>query len=322
MIVAQDGSGDYLCLQKAIESIPVNNIYPVEIRIKNGVYTEKVHIEAPFITLIGESVDQTIITYDDYALKPFPSGICFGTFNSYTLFVGAHDFTAKNLTFKNHSGPGSKVGQAIAVYIDADRVHFKNCHFIGSQDTLFTGPLPPAPLIPDSFRGPRENTARVNGRQYYENCFIQGDIDFIFGSATAYFNQCEILSNDLGQEVNGYITAASTPLGQKYGYIFNGCKLISSCAKQTVYLGRPWRDYAHVAFINCEMGEHIIEEGWDDWDKPKSHQTARFVEFNSSGPGRNCDKRVPWSKQLTPLEEKHYSREQVLLSNDSWSPWL
>jgi len=322
MIVAQDGSGDYTFLQHAIDSIPTDYVCPVEIHIKNGVYTEKIHIEMPFITLIGESSDQTIITYDDYAFKLFPNGISLGTFNSYTLFVGAANFTAKNITFQNHSGPGSKVGQAIAVYVDADRVYFKNCRFIGSQDTLFTGPLPPTPLISGSFRGPLENAVRLNGRQYYENCFIQGDIDFIFGSATAYFYQCDIFSNDLGEEINGYITAASTPLGQKYGYIFNACKLVSACAKQTVYLGRPWRSYAHVAFINCEVGDHIIKEGWHDWDKPEAHHLTKFVEFNNFGPAANCGMRVSWSKQLVANEAKYYSREEVLLGNDCWDPWL
>ncbi|WP_069997352.1 pectinesterase family protein [Cellulosilyticum sp. I15G10I2] len=322
MIVAQDGSGDYYSVQEALTSIPTHNTLPVIIYIKNGTYTEKLYIETPNITLIGENVHKTIITYDDSAFKPHPSGFTFGTFNSYTLFIGAPHFNACNLTFINSAGPGDKVGQAIAAYVDADKIHFKNCRFIGHQDTLFTGPLPPSPLTPGSFRGPRENAPLSKGRHYYENCFIQGDIDFIFGSATAFFDQCEIFSNNLGQQVNGYITAASTPVDQKYGYVFSKCKLTSNCPNQSVYLGRPWRHHAHVAFLNCEMGAHIIDEGWHDWDKADSHQTVQFMEYNNTGAGASNLSRVPWSNQLSAKDAETYSREKVLSGDDHWQPWL
>ena len=184
MIVAKNNQGDFNSVQAAIDSIPKGSTTWSTIYIKNGVYKEKIHITSPYIRLIGESAGKTIITYDDFAYKHFSNGESYGTFNSYTFFVGAHDFYAENLCIENSSGIGEKVGQAIAVYADGDRICFKDCRFLGNQDTLFTGPLPPAPIMPGSFRGPREHAPRINGRQYYQNCYIQGDIDFIFGSAT------------------------------------------------------------------------------------------------------------------------------------------
>lgn len=321
MIVALDGTGHYTCIQDAINSIPLNNTEVIEIFIKKGTYKEKLHIDKPFITLIGEGATDTIITYDDYANKLFPDGESYGTFNSYTAFIGAHDFTAKHLTFENSSGPGSKVGQALALYVDADRAYFTDCRFIGNQDTLFTGPLPPAPIIPGSFKGPRENAPLDNGRQYYERCFIQGDIDFIFGSATAFFYECELFSNNLSKEINGYITAPSTPEGQEYGYVFESCKLTSDCPNNTVYLGRPWRIFAKAVFINSYMGPHIIACGWHNWNKVESEASSYFAEFGNTGAGSTPSNRVPWCKLLSTSEASHYSRQKVLSGSDHWCPW-
>ncbi len=320
MIVAQDGSGDFLSLQAALESLSQENTKPIQITIRPGIYKEKIHIEIPFITLIGEDPHTTIITYDDYALKPFANGTTYGTFNSYTFFVGTHDFTAHNLTIQNTAGPGKKVGQAVAVYADGDRIHFKNCRFLAHQDTLFAGPLPPTPIQPGSFRGPREKAPRINGRHYYEGCFIQGDIDFIFGSATAFFKDCEIFSNNLQEPVNGYITAASTPEGQKHGFVFETCRLTSDCPPETVYLGRPWRHYAKTVFIHCTMGQHIFREGWHDWDKEDSHTTTFFGEGGSHS--LSPVQRVKWAHLLTQEALPHFSRESVLMGTDNWQPWL
>ncbi len=321
MIVAKNNQGDFDSVQAAIDSIPSSNTTWCTIYIKNGVYKEKIHITSPYIRLIGESADKTIITYDDYAYKLFPTGESYGTFNSYTMFVGTSDFHAENLCIENSSGIGDKVGQAIAAYVDGDRVCFKNCRFIGYQDTLFTGPLPPKPIVPGSFRGPRENAPRINGRQYYENCYIQGDIDFIFGSATAFFYSCTIFSNDIGKKVNGYITAPSTPEGQAYGYVFEDCKITSHCPKHTVYLGRPWRHFAKSVFINCDLGAHIIPAGWHNWDKPDSEKVNFFGEYNNKGPGYTPTERVNWSHLLSDIEAKHYSRQNVLNGSDNWTPW-
>lgn len=322
MIVNKDGSGDYTSITQAIASIKSNNEKPITIFIKPGIYKEKLYIEKPNITLIGEDARTTIITYDDYALKTFENGEKYGTFRSYTTFIGAPNFIAKNLTFENSSGLGSIVEQAVAVYVDADKVAFLNCRLLGHQDTLFTGPLPPSPIQPGSFKGPRENAPRICGRQYYKNCYIEGDIDFIFGSSTAYFEDCEIFSHNLNKPINGYITAPSTPEDREYGYVFYNCHLTSNAPAHTVYLGRPWRNFAKAAFINCELGAHITKEGWHDWNKLESHTTSVFAEANCTGEGSSLDSRASWSHQLTQSEADFYSIDKVLSGEDHWEPWI
>lgn len=318
--VAQDGTGDFISIQEAVNSIPEGNQEWITIELAEGIYKEKLVIEKPWIRLIGSNAANTVITYDDGAYKTFETGMSYGTFNSYSVFIGVHDFYAENITIENSAGTGDVAGQAIALYVDADRVHLRNCRLLGYQDTLFTGPLPPTPMTPGSFRGPRENSPRINGRQYYENCYIEGDVDFIFGSATAVFYKCEIFSKDRGQAVNGYITAPSTPEGQAFGYLFEACRLTSNCKDETVYLGRPWRDYAHAAFVKCEMGSHIIREGWHDWGKTKAHTTARFEEYKNTGVGSSFLSREKWSQQLSEEKANHYIKENILAGNDGWNP--
>lgn len=321
MIVSKNNNGDFTTIQAAIDSISPSNTTWKTIFIKNGTYKEKIHLTSPYIRLIGESSKETIITYDDYAHKLFPNGDSYGTFNSYTLFIGTSNIQLENICIENSSGIGEQVGQAIAAYVDGDCISFKNCRFIGHQDTLFTGPLPPAPIIPGSFKGPRENAPRVNGRQYYENCYIEGDIDFIFGSATAFFYECTIFSHNLDKTINGYITAPSTPEGQTFGYVFEACHLISHCSKHTVYLGRPWRHFAKSIFINCDLGPHIIPSGWHNWDKPDSEVTSFFGEYNNKGPGYTPDERAHWSHLLDETQASFYSRQNVLKGEDNWTPW-
>ena len=321
MIVAYDGSGDFKTIQEAIDSIQKENTSPITIHIKSGVYKEKLHIEVPFITLKGEDPTSTIITYNDYAEKYLSNGEQYGTFRSYTAFIGAPNSTFENLTFENSSGLGSVVGQALAVYADADRIFFKNCRLLGHQDTLFTGPLPPAPIQPGSFKGPRENNERITGRQYYEDCYIEGEVDFIFGSAAAYFYNCEIFSHNRNEEVNGYVTAPSTPEGQKYGYVFEKCRLTSNCAPQTVYLGRPWRNFAKTIFINCDIASHIKAEGWNDWNKEDAKTLSFFAEYHNTGIGADLSKRVSFSHILTDNQASDYTREAVLSGDDNWTPW-
>lgn len=318
MIVAKDGSGDFDNLQAAIDSIPNNNSDRIIITIKNGIYKQKVNITKSNISLIGEDPEHTILTFDDSANKLLPNGEKMRTFNSYTIFIAGDDIIAENITFENSAGSGNIVGQAVAVYADGDRVKFKNCRFLGEQDTLFTGPLPPKPIEGTTFGGPREGQERRNSRQYYEDCFIKGDVDFIFGSATAVFNRCEIFSNNRNEKINGFITAASTPEDNEFGYVFIDCKLSSDANAHTVYLGRPWRDFAKTAFINCWMGEHIIPEGWDNCNKTHAEKLVAYVEYKSHGPGAQLNNRVNWSNVLSDEEAKQYSIENILSGKDNW----
>lgn len=310
--VSKQENADYSTIQEALNSIPADLLLPITILIKPGIYKEKIVIDRPNITLLGESTENTIITFNDYALMILEDGEKRGTFRTPTVRIDANDFTAKNITFENNSGTGKKVGQALALYVDGDRITFENCRFLASQDTLFTAPLPPTTIEKNGFRGPKEDAPRINGRHLYRNCYIRGDVDFIFGSATAYFEQCEIFSQDKESEVKGYITAASTPEGQEYGYVFSKCKFTSNCPEKSVYLGRPWRNFAKTILLECELGAHIKEEGWHDWNKEEARSTVLYGEYNSFGPGATSEKRVPWSKQLTKEETSDYEIRKVL----------
>ncbi len=285
---------------------------PVCIHVRPGVYHEKLVIEQPEIILEGECAEKTVLSYDDYAAKKMPDGTAYGTFRTATVRIAADDFTARNITFLNTAGPGPKAGQALALYVDGDRMVFENCRMIGGQDTLFTAPIPPKAVQRGGFKGADEFRPERTGRHYYHRCLISGDVDFIFGSATAYFEDCEIRSNNLGREINGYVTAASTPAGQAFGYVFNQCRFTSDCKEGSVYLGRPWRDYAKVAILRSELGAHIKREGWHDWDRPDTHETVTYVEYDNTGAGADVSNREPWSRQLTEAELPGYSRQAVL----------
>lgn len=304
---------------------------PACIFIRDGIYKEKVTVSRPYITFIGESKENTIITYDDHAFMEMPDGSKCGTFRSYTFFVDSHDISFSNITFENSSGFGAAVGQALALYVDGDRIIFDNCCFLGSQDTLFTGPLPPTAYKPGGFTGPKEFAERINGRHYYHNCFIRGDIDFIFGSATAYFENCEIFAqktekapapDEDGHIIYSYITAASTAEGQEYGYVFNNCKITGNTGKGGAYLGRPWRNYAKTVFMNCFLDDIIHKKGWHDWNKADSHETIFYAEYNNYGPGFVPDERAGFARLLTSEEAEHFSKEKVLSGEDGWLPKL
>ena len=313
IIVKQDGTGEVTTIAEAFAlAMQAEADTAVEIQLGAGVYKEKLDLERDNVTLIGESAEQTIITFDDYALFLMPDGIKRGTFRSYTLYVHGDNFKAKNVTFQNTAGFGAKVGQAVAVYADGARMTFENCRFTGHQDTLFTAPLPPTVVEWGGFRGPRENAPRDNGTHYYKNCYIEGDVDFIFGGATAFFEECEIKSLNRDQEVNGYITAASTPEGREYGYVFDKCRFTSDCAPETVYLGRPWRSFAKTVIMRSELGAHIKKKGWHDWNKEDARELTFYAEYENYGPGAVPEERVAWSHQLTAEEAENYTKEKVL----------
>ena len=263
-------------------------------------------------------MENTCLTYDLYAQMPSADVGKLGTFRTYSCIVDTHDFTARNMTFENSAGPGTKVGQALALYVDGDRIQFDHCRLLGNQDTLFTGPLPPKEIEPNGFIGPKQNSPRLNGRHYYHDCYIAGDIDFIFGSATAYFEGCEFYSKDTQSPVNSYVTAASTPQGQAYGYVMESCRFTGNCPPHTAYLGRPWRDFAKTVLLNCWMDDHICPEGWHDWDKTQARKTVFFGEYNSMGPGAVIERRPEWIKRLSKKDLPHYTRQAVLSGEDGW----
>ena len=279
--VAQDGTGDFTSVQHAIDAIRVYLPKLITVHIKEGVYKEKLHIPGTITNVVfqGDGPEKTILTYDDHAGK---NGM--QTFETYTIMVLGSGLIFKDLTIQNTAG---RVGQAVALHAEGDRLVFDNCHFKGDQDTMFA--------------------SGENSRQYYKNCYIEGTTDFIFGSATAYFENCEIRSKS-----NSYITAASTPAWVDHGYVFNNCRLTADEGVDQVYLGRPWRDFAKTVFINTDMGPHIRPEGWHDWNREGGTQTVFYAELGNRGPGAATDERVEWSYQLPEGEAALFKKGKVL----------
>jgi pectinesterase len=291
-VVAKDGSGDFTSIQAAIEackSFPDNRI---RIFIKNGVYHEKVFIPSwnNKISLIGESKDSTIISYNDYFNKINKGRN--STFYTPTLLVQGNDFHAENLTVENTSGP---VGQAVALSVEADRCSFFNCKFLGNQDTLYL--------------------AGENNRQYFIDCYIEGTTDFIFGEATPLFEKCIIKC-----KADSYITAASTPEGVAYGFVFKNCIIEAAPGVKKVFLGRPWRKYAKTVFINCKMGDFINPKGWSNWNGTENYKTVFYAESLSTGAGAKKNERVSWSHQLTKSEADKYTIKNIFSGLKNWEP--
>lgn len=292
VVVAADGSGDYRTVQAAFDAVPMWNNKPVEIYVKQGIYREKLHLDSGknFVRLVGESRFNTILTYDDHPGLKGPDGADINTRNSYSFRVSADDFCASNICFRNDAG--FSAGQAVAVEANGDRLLFAGCRIIGNQDILFL------------------NNER--SRQYYEDCYIEGTTDFIFGAATAWFSRCHIHSKK-----NSHVTAASTPAEHQYGFVFYDCTLTADTGLNRVSLGRPWRPYASVIYLHCYIGAHIIPEGWANWNNTESYKTARYAEFGDYGPGANPAGRVSWARQLSGPEAAEVTVENVL---SGWNP--
>lgn len=290
-VVAKDGSGDFFTLQDAIDAVPdFRKEKRTNILVRRGVYKEKLIVpECKLnISLIGE--DGAVLTNDDYAQKKNRFGENMSTSGSSTCYIYGPDFYAENITFENSAG---RVGQAVACFIEGDRAYFKNCRFLGNQDTLY-------------------NYGKES-RQYFENCYIEGTVDFIFGWATVLFKDCIIHS--VG---DGYVTAPATDKGKKYGYVFMDCKLTAADGVSKVYLSRPWRPYAKAVFIRCDLGNHIMPEGWNNWGKKDNEKTAYYAEYKNIGEGAPIENRAKWSHQLKNLN--NFGEEDILLGNDGWNP--
>ena len=286
LVVSRDGTGEFRTIDEAIEVCRAFMDYTKVIYVKKGVYKEKLIIPSWLtnITICGEDRDNTIITWDDHANIKMPvggldseaavKGKPMGTFRTYTLKVQGSYITLKDITIENNA---AKLGQAVALHTEGDHILVQNCRLLGNQDTVYTG---------------------VGGtRVAFYDCYIEGTTDFIFGPSIAWFQNCEIHS-----KANSYITAASTPAGQKYGYVFYKCRLTADKDVDKVYLGRPWRPFAATIFMDCELGKHIRPEGWHNWNNAKNEETARYAEYGNKGEGASTKNRVKWSKHLTKKE--------------------
>lgn len=290
IVVAQDGTGDYKTINEAVKKLRGDLEEPVRIFIKDGVYKEKVLLNNTLknVTLEGESRKGTVISNGDYAQLNN-----MGTSGSYTLRVDGNDMTIKNMTIENTAGP---VGQAVALHTTGDKIHVINCDILGNQDTLYaTG---------------------HNSRALFDNCYITGTVDFIFGAATALFRNCHLHALR-----DGYLTAASTPKENKVGYVFDKCKVTAAPEAKNVHLGRPWRPYASTFFINCELPKAINPKGWHNWGKEENEKTARYGEYKSTGAGAKDKERVGWKKTLNALDAAELTDpERIFVRNSVWIP--
>lgn len=327
--VSPERAGAYHSISKALEAIDElcpNDGQPVTIHIEPGEYRERVEIHRPYVTLVGETADGVRIVGSLGAKMPSGDGSGIdgklGTFRTYTVLVDADDVRLENLTIVNDAGDGREVGQAIDLYADGDRLVVDTCCITGRQDTLFLGPLPPREVKPGGFIGPKQFAPRRVGRQYFRRCRIEGDVDFIFGGACAYFEGCEIRSLNRNMDVNGYVTAASTPEGEPYGFVFHGCSFTAAqdVAPDSVYLGRPWREWAQTVLIDCWLGQHIKREGWWDWAKPAAHERAHYAGASLHGPASDAENWAPWAHELDATATTRYAREQALSGADGWDP--
>lgn len=294
LVVSRDGTGEFRTIDEAIEVCRAFMDYHKVIYVKNGVYKEKLILPSWLqnIEICGEDKERTIITWDDHAnIKIKGTDRNMGTFRTYTMKVDGNMITFKNITIENNA---AKLGQAVALHTEGDRLVFINCRILGNQDTIYTG--------------------KAGTRLYFKDCLIEGTTDFIFGPSTAWFENCEIFSRS-----NSYITAASTPQDRPYGYIFNNCRITAAEGVDKVFLGRPWRDYGYTLFMNCNLGKHIRPEGWHHWEKQRMN-TARYLEYNNTGEGAATSQRATWTKQLTKKEAAKITLENVFGIDDKWIP--
>ncbi|WP_202628742.1 pectinesterase family protein [Sediminibacterium soli] len=292
VVVAQDGSGDCRTVQQALDAVPAGNKAFIRIRIKKGVYRERLELAKgkDFVHLIGDDPASTVLTYDNHTGTILPNGDTVNTYTSASFFLLADNVTAENICFENNAG--FNAGQAVAVFAKGDKLAFRNCRFTGFQDVLFC--------------------SGEGSRQYYKNCYIEGTTDFIFGPATAVFEECRIHSKK-----NSHVTAASTPADKAFGFVFLRCQLTGDSSLHHVSLGRPWRPYAAVAYLHCEISAHILPAGWNNWKNPANENTARFYEYRNTGPGAAKDARINWSKQLQDDEARRYTPAVIF---PGWQP--
>lgn len=289
VVVAADGTADFPTIQRALDHAPLEGNGRLEIAIRPGMYHERVKIpqDRPRVSLIGLGDDPSAVVIS-YSMSATAAG---GTFFSSVVEVQSEGFEASNLTIENTFGPGS---QAVALTVYSDHAIVHDCRLLGWQDTLYA----------------------AAGRQYYSQCYIEGAVDFIFGNAQAVFDHCEIRSAG-----DGYIAAESriTPDGPE-GFVFNQCKITQGKVEKGVYLGRPWRPYSRVVYLDCWMDKHILPEGWGNWRDPANEKTAWFAESHSTGPGANPGLRVAWAHDLSAKEASAFQTEKFLAGSDKWDP--
>jgi pectinesterase len=308
----------FATVQAAVDSVPSNSTQRTVIRIQPGTYREMVRVPGskPRISFIGQGgrPEDVVLVFNNASGTPKPDGTGnYGTSGSASVRIDGPDFEARNLTISNDFDEAANMGmkdrQAVALHITADRSVLANVRMLGNQDTLLVNS--PGTGVPARF--------------YFDNCYVEGDVDFIFGRGTAVFSGCEIKSLDRGSATNnGYVTAGSQDLSIKYGYLFDQCRLVSDAAANSVHLGRPWhpsgdpRAVAQVLVRDSWLGAHISATPWTDMSG-FSWREARFHELTNRGPGAQVTADRP---QLPAAEADNYTVRTYLQGTDGWAPQL
>jgi pectin methylesterase-like acyl-CoA thioesterase len=308
LYVAADGTGDFYSIQCALDAAPEQGAL---ILVAPGTYREVLTVDKNNIRLRSANSDpaKTVVVMDKSA------GTAGGTLHSATVNVTADNFFAENITFQNDfnaTHPQLPAGsQALALLVTGDRAIFHNVRLLGNQDTVYAGNRP---CVIDK-------QICIPSRQYFSDCYIEGNVDFIFGDSKAVFDRCEIHSTP---HAGGYLTAQSKhDPEQDSGYVIDRCKLTADPAVTgPVYLGRPWRPYATVIYLNTQMGAHIDSAGWREWHPGETHslETVFYAEYNSTGPGAQHDQRDPHTHFLSEEQARQFEPAVFLRGSDNWNP--
>ena len=308
--VAADGTGDYYSIQRAIDVAPASGAV---ISVAPGTYHEVLTVKKDNIVLRSpyEDASKTAVVADKSA-GTTPGG----TLETATVNVLAADFLAENISFVNDFNRTHQQqpqgSQALALLVRGDRDIFENVRILGNQDTLYAG-------VGDCTGSGAERTCPT-GRQYFDHCFIEGNVDFIFGDSKAVFESCVIRSNS---HSIGFITAQGKSYStQSSGFVFHDCRLEAEPDVTNVYLGRPWRPYATVVYLNTWMGAHIVPGGWREWHPGETSYltTAFFAEYQSSGPGADASQRESHANQLSTEQAEKFEPLGFLRGSDGWNP--
>ena len=322
IVVAKDGTGDFTSLQAAIDAAEPSEV----IFLRAGIYYEKLVVNKNDLCIVGEDRYNSVLCFDDYAKKHLHDGCEMGTFLTWTLLLTGKNVRIENMTIRNDAGEGSVVGQAVAAYVAGDRSLMLGCRLIARQDTLFCGPtmkkvadyaLPH--IVPEGVCSVTD-VIETSARHYFEDCYIEGNIDYIFGPDRCWFERCELHAVGEDPVHNGWYTAANTPEGQEYGMVFKHCHLTGDCPDATMYLGRPWRQFASTLYLNCEMDACVNPLGFADWENPFRPVTERYGEYGTTGSRADLSRRHPSAKKLTSIQAEAVTLVKVLGGADGWEP--
>ncbi|KAH7440263.1 hypothetical protein KP509_04G098900 [Ceratopteris richardii] len=275
LTVGKSGSGaQFLTVQDAVDAVPKHNSQRIIIQIGPGIYKEKVHVPSskPYITFQGAGASSTTITWHDTEASTGALA------KSASVSIDSRGFIARDMTFENSaSAPpiGSTDRQAVALMIAGDQAAFYNCNFVGHQDTLYD----------------------YKGRHYFEECLIQGSVDFICGNGQSLYKKCELRT--VLRSTQSLTAQKRAKPSENTGFSFVDCKVTG---EGMAYLGRAWGPYSRVVFSYTYMDDIIKPQGWHNWDDSSREHKVFFGQYKCSGPGAEQSERVGWSRELSDTE--------------------